>query len=174
MAELEKKYDLTMEKEHMASADEGSYHARIFTPNEKVDRYEIQDGHDLSDDGEILISAGYAEEHKVKIGDSIRLKGKDYKVAGTFLRPDYLYLVENVSDDYKNVSDFFLAYLTKTEFERVFGEGTVNYKVIYTDRTDEKAFRKEINEAYFVSGYLNADNNKRSAPFRQWGMSMAN
>ena len=161
VAELEKKYDLTMEKEHMASADEGSYHVRIFTPNEKVDRYEIQDGHDLSDDGEILISAGYAEEHDIREGETIRIKGKEYKVAGTFLRPDYLYLVENVSDDYKNVSDFFLAYLTKAEFNRVFGEGTVNYKVIYSDRTDEAAFRKEINETYFVSGYLNADNNKR-------------
>jgi len=158
---LQKKYELTMEKEHMASVDEGSYHVRIFTPNEKVDRYEIQDGHDLNDDGEILISAGYAKEHDIREGETIRIKGKDYKVAGTFLRPDYLYLVENVSDDYKNVSDFFLAYLTRNEFHRVFGEGTVNYKVIYSDSTDEAAFRKEINETYFVSGYLNADSNKR-------------
>jgi len=70
-------------------------------------------------------------------------------------------MVENVSDDYKNVSDFFLAYLTDAEFERVFGTGTINYKVIYSDQSDEKAFRQEVNETYFVSGYLNADNNKR-------------
>jgi len=161
VAELERKYSLTLEKEHMASADEGSYHMRVFTPNRKVDLYEIQSGHDLSGDDEILISAGYAEEHKVGEGDTIRLKDRDYKVAGTFLRPDYLYMVENVSDDYKNVSDFFLAYLTDAEFERVFGTGTINYKVIYSDQSDEKAFRQEVNETYFVSGYLNADNNKR-------------
>ncbi len=161
VAELERKYSLTLEKEHTASADEGSYHMRVFTPNHKVDLYEIQDGHDLVDDGEILISAGYAEEHKIGEGDTIRLKGRDYKVAGTFLRPDYLYLVENVSDDYKNVSDFFLAYLTPAEFERVFGAGTINYKVIYSDQSDEKEFRQEVNETYYVSGYLNADNNKR-------------
>ena len=161
VAELERKYSLTLEKEYVASADEGDYHVRVFTPNRKVDLYEIQSGHDLSDDDEILISAGYAEEHKVAEGDIIRLRGRDYKVAGTFLRPDYLYMVENVSDDYKNVSDFFLAYLTEAEFARVFGTGTINYKVIYSDQSDETTFRREVNETYFISGYLNSDNNKR-------------
>ncbi|MBQ6661270.1 MAG: ABC transporter permease [Lachnospiraceae bacterium] len=161
VAELETKYVLTMEKEHCAAIDEGKYHARVFASNRKVDLYELQEGHDLSSDGEILISAGYAEEHGLGEGDTIVLKGREYTIAGTFLRPDYLYMVENVSDDYKNVSDFFLAYMTAAEFERQFGTGTINYKVIYGEETDEAAFRREVNEKYYMSGYLNADNNKR-------------
>jgi hypothetical protein len=50
VAELETKYSLTLEKEHTASADEGAYHVRVFTPNRKVDLYEIQSGQDLSGD----------------------------------------------------------------------------------------------------------------------------
>ena len=133
---LEREYSVTLEKERFAGVDEGDYRVRVFRPNEKIDLYEIQDGRDIKSDDEILISAGYAVENNVKPGDVIRIKGKDYSVAGTFLRPDYLYMVENLSDDYKNVTTFFLCYMTPAEFEAQFGGGSINNKVIYTEKTD--------------------------------------
>lgn len=78
-------------------------------------------------EGEILISAGYAEENGVKQGDKLKISGKEYTVVGTFLRPDYLYMVENLTDDYKNVTTFFLAYMTTGEFDARFGGGSINY-----------------------------------------------
>ena len=69
--------------------------------------YEIQDGRDLRSDGEVLISAGFAVEKGVKPGDKIKIGGKEYTVARMFLRPDYHYMVENKSDDYKNVNMLF-------------------------------------------------------------------
>lgn len=158
---LEQAYSVTLEKERFAGVDEGGHRVRVFRPNEKIDLYEIQDGRDIKSDDEILISAGYAVENNVKPGDVIKIKGKDYTVAGTFLRPDYLYMVENVSDDYKNVTTFFLCYMTPAEFEAQFGGGSINNKVIYTEKTDEAAFRKAVNEDYFMSSYLSADGNMR-------------
>ena len=158
---LENKYSVTLEKERFAGVDEGDYRVRVFRPNEKIDLYEIQDGRDIKSDNEILISAGYAVENGVDPGDKIKIKGKDYTVAGTFLRPDYLYMVENVSDDYKNVTTFFLCCMTPAEFEAQFGGGSINNKVIYTEKTDEAAFRKAVNEDYFMSSYLSADGNMR-------------
>ena len=158
---LEQAYSVTLEKERFAGVDEGEYRVRVFRPNEKIDLYEIQDGRDINSDDEILISAGYAVENNVGPGDVIRIKGKDYTVAGTFLRPDYLYMVENVSDDYKNVTTFFLCYMTPAEFEAQFGGGSINNKVIYTEKTDEAAFRRAVNEDYFMSSYLSADGNMR-------------
>jgi len=161
IAELEAEYGLILEKEHFAGVDEGEYRVRVFSPNQKIDLYEIQEGHDLTSDNEILISAGYAVENGVKPGDQIRVNGSSYTVAGTFLRPDYLYMIENTSDDYKNVSTFFLAYMTPEEFNKNFGSGSINNKVVYGDSTDELAFRKEINEDYFMSSYIAADSNMR-------------
>lgn len=161
LSELEIKYGVTLEKERFAGVDDGNIRIRIFAPNAKIDLYEIQDGHDLKSDCEVLISAGYAVENGVNSGDNIKIGGKDYVVAGTFLRPDYLYMVENESDDYKNVTSFFLAYMTENEFSARFGVGNINNKVIYGDETDEIAFRKQVNEEYFISGYLAATNNKR-------------
>ena len=161
LSALESKYGVTLEKERFAGVDDGDVRVRVFAPNKKIDLYEIQDGRDLRSDGEVLISAGYAVENGVKPGDRIKIGGKEYTVAGTFLRPDYLYMVENESDDYKNVTSFFLAYMTKNEFASRFGGGSINNKVIYGAGTDETAFRKQVNEDYFMSGYLAAANNKR-------------
>lgn len=158
---LEQAYSVTLEKEQFAGVDEGEYRVRVFCPNEKIDLYEIQDGRDIKTDNEIVISAGYAEENGVAPGDKIKIKGKDYTVAGTFLRPDYLYMVENVSDDYKNVTTFFLSCMTPAEFEAQFGGGSINNKVIYTEKTAEAAFRRAVNEDYFMSSYLSADSNMR-------------
>ncbi len=161
LSKLEDKYGITLEKERFAGIDDGDIRVRVFVPNKKTDLYEIQDGRDLKSDGEVLISAGYAVENNIKPGDNIRIGGKEYTVAGTFLRPDYLYMVENESDDYKNVTSFFLVYMTENEFSSRFGGGSINNKVIYGEGTDEAAFRKQINEDYFMSGYLAATNNKR-------------
>ena len=161
ISSLEEKYGVTLERERYAGVDEGDYKVRVFCPNEKIDLYEIHSGRDLRNDGEILISAGYADENGVSPGEKISIGGKDYTVVGTFLRPDFLYMIENLSDDYKNVTTFFLAYMTPREFKSRFGEGSINYKVIYGANTDQVAFRKEINRNYYMASYLAADNNMR-------------
>ena len=130
LSALEEKYGVTLERERYAGVDEGDYKVRVFRPNEKIDLYEIHTGRDLRNDGEILISAGYADENGVSPGEKISIGGREYTVAGTFLRPDYLYMIENLTDDYKNVTTFFLAYMTPREFKSRFGEGSINYKVI--------------------------------------------
>ena len=158
---LETKYGVTLEKERFAGTDEGDYRVRVFRPNEKIDLYEIHSGNDLKSNEEILISAGYADENGVKTGDKLKINGKNYTVAGTFLRPDYLYMVENLTDDYKNVTTFFLAYMTPEEFDAQFSTGSINYKVIYGENTDQIGFRSEINDGYFMASYLSADNNIR-------------
>lgn len=161
ITKLEEKYGVTLERERYAGVDEGDYKARVFRPNEKIDLYEIHSGRDLRNDGEILISAGYADENGVSPGEKISIGDRKYTVVGTFLRPDYLYMIENLTDDYKNVTTFFLAYMTPREFKSRFGEGSINYKVIYGENTDQVAFRKEINRNYYMASYLAADNNMR-------------
>ena len=162
LSELEEEYDLVVEKERYVNQKEEDFTARVFVSNGKIDLYEIKNGRDIQNDDEILISAGYAEENKLSVGSSkITVKGKDYLVAGTFLRPDYLYMLENLTDDYKNVTSFFLCYMSDGEFTSRFGKGLVNYKVVYGSKSDISKFRKAINADYFVSGYTSKENNAR-------------
>lgn len=157
---LEEKYDVTLEKEHFINIDEDDFNVRVFKKNEKIDLYEVTDGEDVTEDDEIIISKGYAENMGVVIGDKINIRDKTYRVCGYFLRPDYLYMLENSSDGYKNITTFFLAYMTDDAYEALDSQ-SCQYKVIYSEDSDESAFRKEINDTYITGSYLASENNSR-------------
>ena len=163
IGKIEDKYSLTMEKERYATVDEDGedYKTRVFVRNKKIDKCEIIRGEDIKSDDEVLISAGYAKAQGIDPGDRIKIDGRKYTVSGMFLRPDYLYMLENLTDDYKNISTFFLTYMTKDEFGRRFDGAKAEYKVIYGKDTDTKAFRKYVNKHYFVSNYIAAEENTR-------------
>lgn len=160
ISKLEKTYGLIMEKEQYANVDEKDYTARIFSRNKKIDLCEITAGHDITSNDEILISEGYAANMNVQLGDTLVIGDREYTVCGYFLRPDYLYMLENTSDSYKNITSFFLAYLSEEEFSR-FQEPACSYKVIYETDSDEMGFRKYVNETYITRTYVSADENAR-------------
>ena len=160
IANIEKKYNVTFEKEHYVNINEDGYKVRVFKRNKKIDLYEVIDGNDISNDDEIVISKGYAESEHVNIGDRLTIKGKEYKVTGYFLRPDYLYMLENADDSYKNITSFFLAYMTDSAYDAL-EANSCQYKVVYSDDSDVRQFRKDMNEQYKIDSYLAKDNNQR-------------
>ena len=85
---------------------------------------------------------------------------KNYTVTGYFLRPDYLYMLENVDDSYKNISSFFLAYMTDSAYDKL-NVNSCQYKVVYGKDSDKAQFRKDINDTYKMSEYLSKDDNTR-------------
>lgn len=157
---IEKKYNVTFEKEHFTNINEDDYKVRVFEANKKIDLYEVIDGKDVSKDDEIVISKGYAVNENVKIGDKIEIAGKSYKVTGYFLRPDYLYMLENPDDSYKNISTFFLAYMTDNAYEEL-GAQSCQYKVVYEKGCDQSKFRKAMSDEYMMSSYLAKGDNTR-------------
>lgn len=157
---IEKKYNVTFEKEHYVDINEDGYKVRVFKRNKKIDLYEVIDGNDISNDDEIVISKGYAESEHVSIGDRLTIKGKEYKVTGYFLRPDYLYMLENTDDSYKNITSFFLAYMTDSAYDAL-EANSCQYKIVYSDDSDVTQFRKDMNEQYKINSYLAKDNNQR-------------
>ena len=100
-------------------------------------------------------------QHDIHIGDKVTISGREYKVTGWFLRPDYLYMLENLDDDYKNITTFFLAVLTDDAFDKAFEQPSISYKVIYNDTDNEKDFRLAVNKEYYTLSYLSADENTR-------------
>ena len=156
---IEDKYNVTFEKEHFININEDDYKVRVFKANKKIDLYEIVDGEDVSKDDEIVISKGYAVSQNIKIGDKVKIKGKEYTVTGKFLRPDYLYMLENSDDTYKNITTFFLVYMTDSAYEKL-GANSCQYKVVYAKESDVNGFRKYINEQYKINSYLGRENNQ--------------
>ena len=159
---LASKYDAVFEKEYSVNFEEpDSKHSRIFKENKQIDLCELTAGSRPTNENEVMISLGYAEEHSIEVGDRIFAGQKERTVTGLFLRPDYLFMVENDTDTYKNVEDFFLAVLDEKTFNSSFEEPNVMYKVIYNDSSRENELRKEINSSYTTLSYLSSDANGR-------------
>lgn len=153
---IEDKYNITFEKEYFTNINEDDYKVRLFKANKKIDLYEVVDGRDVSQDNEIVISKGYAVNMKVNIGDKLKIMDKNYTVTGYFLRPDYLYMLENVDDSYKNISSFFLAYMTDSAYDKL-NVNSCQYKVVYGKDSNKAQFRKDMNDTYKMSEYLSKD-----------------
>ncbi len=156
---LEDKYALTLEPQYYANIETGTTTTRLFKKTQEVNLYHVTEGRDVLTDDEVVISEGYAVANKVELGSQITVGEKIYTVTGFFQRPDYLYMLENVDDAYKNVTTFFLAYVTDAEFERI-GSTDCLYLVRYT-QDNQIEFRKEMNERYQMRSYLSADDNIR-------------
>ncbi len=159
IAALEETYHLTLEAQPYINIRTDDTTARVFHRTEKVDICEITVGRDMSADDEILISEGYAVNNGVEPGDRMQIGSREYTVAGLFQRPDYLYMLENLDDSYKNITTFYLAYMTDSAFEEL-GDTVVQYLVRY--REDNSAeFRKAIHETYYMRSYNAAEENTR-------------
>ena len=103
--------------------------------------------------------SGMRDEWLASLGDQIRIGEEDYTVTGFFQRPDYLYMLENEDDSYKNISTFFLAYMSEKDFAEL-GETNCQYLVRYNGN-DDADFRRAVNEKYHMYSYTAAEENQR-------------
>ncbi len=159
ISELEKKYDLTLERQQYVNITTDGVTARVFQKTESLDTYEITVGEDVQNDYDIIISEGYADNMGIAIGQHIKVGLRTYTVTGYFQRPDYLYMLENEDDSYKNISTFFLAYMTDRAFSNL-GDAACSYLVKYNgDNSND--FRSEINDSYYMQSYTAAEQNTR-------------
>ena len=156
---LEEEYALTLEPQYFCNIETGDITTRLFKKTEEVNLYSVTEGRDVANNDEVIISEGYAVYNKVSLGDQITVGEKAYTVTGFFQRPDYLYMLQNENDSYKNVTTFFLAYVTDEEFENI-GSANCQYLVRYT-KDNQTDFRKEVNNKYYMRTYLSAQENMR-------------
>ena len=157
--ELEDEFGVTIEPQYYNNIETNGITARVFQKTEEINLYSITEGEDIVANNEVILSEGYAVFNKIGIGDSVQIGEKEYTVTGFFQRPDYLYMLQNEGDAYKNVTTFFLAYVTDEVFEEI-GSNNCLYQVRYHG-SDSSRFRKAVNERYSMSSYLSAQENMR-------------
>lgn len=100
---------------------------RIFSENNKVNIPAILKGEGLKDKG-ILLDPGYAKANKLDIGDSIKIYGTDYKIAGFMSLPNYIYPIKQESDIMTEPNAFGVAVITKADFNKL-NKGYSSYAI---------------------------------------------
>ena len=106
--DMEEEYGITLEGAVLYKYRHRRNYCKGIQKTRKVDLCNVTEGEDADEKGEVILSEGYAVNMEISIGDQIRIGEEGYTVTGFFQRPDYLYMMENEDDSYKNISTFFL------------------------------------------------------------------
>ena len=165
MAELEKNYDLTLEKQEYLDFAYQDTKLRLFFPTEKMDYYTITEGSDLEEPGDILLTYRYAKANNIAIGDTMVIgqggtAGKSFTVRGLIMKSDYAVMLYDLSETAVDKSGFGIGIVYPEDFAML-GNGAQQYSVLYRDRDKETAFRTEIYEKYDTQEYLEKASNSR-------------
>lgn len=157
--ELEKQYSVSLEPQYYCNIETDGTTARVFQRTKEINLYSITEGRDAEKPDEIILSEGYAVFHRISPGQRITVGDREYTVTGFFQRPDYLYMLQNEDDSYKNITTFFLACVTDEAFQDLGSENCVWFVRYHQDNQTE--FRREINGRYYMRTYLPAEENMR-------------
>ena len=155
----EEKYNLTLEKQRYINIETDGVTARVFEGTKDIDLYYITEGRDVKADDEIVISEGYAQNAGIHVGDTVRIRNQEYEVTGYVERPDYLYMLQNPGDADKNISSFYICYMTDDAFSAL-GNSLCQYLVRYNEDNNQ-VFRKDVNAQYALRSYTAAEDNLR-------------
>ena len=132
--ELENAKNVTVEKNRFVNFENDQYTIRCFTKTEKVNKYCIIDGSDVQNDNELLISRNFAEANSINISDSIIIFGKKFVVKGFVERPDYLFMLENLSDSYHTDAEFGIAVMSDEALDSLDEQVSEYYSIVYAQK----------------------------------------
>ena len=165
MDEFEEKYDLMIEKQAYIDIDgQDEDTIRLFHNTDKINKYKVTEGEDIASDDDILLSASYMDSNAIQIGDKFELDGREYNVCGKYDRPDYLYILDEIRGSFATPETFGIAMVSDAEYDRIYetlSNDEVTYYSVKYNESDVEAFRKDLNDEFMVSGYVNKDNNNR-------------
>ena len=172
ISDFERNYNLMLEKQSYIDIENKDKNGdkdtiRLFKPSERINKYRITYGKDISNDNEILLCKSYMKEHALKAGDHFKFNGKEYRIAGAFARPDYISVYKDINGSFSTPKSFAVAILTADEYSEVcdnFSEDEVNYySVRYADDSSKNIedFRRDLNDKAMVASYTSKENNNR-------------
>lgn len=99
---------------------------RIFQNRKNINLVEIVEGSQAKTNTEIVIERRYADEHDIRMGDSIKVGDNEFLVAGIGCSPDYDAPYKNFTDSSVNSMQFGTAFITKDAYKKLLsGEDSV-------------------------------------------------
>lgn len=163
---IQAKFNMTIEEsksvDYSISKDKT---LRIFSQNTKVDIPAVIEGKNLSD-GDILMDPSYAKANKLKLGDTIKVYDKNFKISGFMSLPNYIYPLKTESDIMNDPKSFGIAVISKEDFNSL-NKGSSFYAIKFNgnkDNLDDKIsqFKDYLkSENIIVLNWMNISENPR-------------
>lgn len=157
---LESEYAVLIERRGAADAAYGSDATlRLLSATQKIDKYAVVKGRDISGNHEILIDPAFAKAHRIAIGSAVKVFGREFTVSGYVSTPDYIYPLKNTDDMMKNPDAFGIAVVSEKAFED-FHQGYWFYSVKFNG-SDQNAFKNWLEKNNTVVQWVGKEDNMR-------------
>lgn len=116
---------------------------RIFKNRKDINEALIFEGNLPKKSDEINISAYYARNNKINIGDEITIQNKKFKVSSLASFPDYSSALRNRNDLTMDIGHFGIATISEEAFDDM---KDAHVKYLYSYHTDEALNKKDARE----------------------------
>ena len=116
---------------------------RIFKNRKDINEAQIFEGNLPEKSDEINISAYYARNNKINIGDEITIQNKKFKVSSLASFPDYSSALRNRNDLTMDTGHFGIASISEEAFDDM---KDAKVKYLYSYHTDEALNKKDARE----------------------------
>ncbi|SHM60543.1 ABC transporter permease [Ruminococcus flavefaciens] len=121
---------------------------RVYIDRDKVDRYDILEGKAPQNADEIAIDRMHADNKKLKVGDSLIVGGKEFKICGLIALVDYTTLFESNTDTMFNALTFDVGVMTKEGYDGLNSSEHKNYAFRYTEKPSDEIEEKEKSDSF--------------------------
>ena len=130
-----KLYDLSY-KEEIVKKDKT---LRIYKVRNEVNKECLMSGEMPTNDSEIAVDRMFADNNKITVGDSLKIKGKKYVVSGLIALPDYTALFKSNADMMFDAVGFGVAVMTDSGYNTIGNaHETINYAWKYNTPVEDE------------------------------------
>ena len=126
---------------------------RVYIKSEEVNGASILEGEYPSSANEIAIDRMHADNSGIKVGDTIRVGGEEYKVTGLIAYVNYATLHEKNTDMIFDALKFDVGMLTKEGFDRLSSPIHYGYAWVYENKPDN-IYNEKTNSENFLKALV--------------------
>ena len=153
IAELEKN-DVTIyenffkQPEEKLSKGDKEIEIRVYKSQDEVDVPCVIKGRLPQAANEIAIDRMHADNQGIKVGDSIKVGGKDFEVTGLIALPNYSTLYKSASDTMFDAITFDIGLVTDEGFEKIDSKLYYRYAWTYDKRPEDDKESKKLGDDF--------------------------
>ncbi|MEC3885286.1 ABC transporter permease [Halobacillus sp. HZG1] len=155
----EEEYNVVLEKRNYADFEIDDSTLRTFTTTDTVNIPYIAEGKAPSNDQDLAISKVFAEKHQYQLGDVITLGDRKFEITGFVYLPDYIYMVEQMTDLLADAEKFGVAVVSGSDFSEVNGQTQI---LGWTDDgAVPEGFREAVSAETALLQFVHSEDNPR-------------
>ncbi|MYL72283.1 FtsX-like permease family protein [Halobacillus litoralis] len=155
----EDEYNVVLEKRNYADFEIDDSTLRTFTTTDTVNIPYIAEGKAPSSAQELAISKVFAEKHQYELGDVLTLGDREFEITGFVYLPDYIYMVEQMTDLLADAEKFGVAVISGSDISEVNGQTQI---LGWTDDgAVPEGFREAVSAETALLQFVHSEDNPR-------------